>query len=69
MEINEASVKEVIDQWPQDTFSFEELYEKISGNYDSLKDILFSLLSEPKPIITQIFDPKAKSIRFVRGNQ
>lgn len=69
IKITKASVKEVIDQLPQDTFSFDELYEKISGNYDLLKDILFTLLSEPEPIITQIFDPKAKSIRFVRGNQ
>ncbi|MEL0590031.1 MAG: restriction endonuclease subunit S [Planktothrix rubescens PR222] len=69
IKITKASVKEVIDQWPQDTFSFDELYEKISGNYDLLKDILFILLSEPEPIITQIFDRKAKSIRFVRGNQ
>ncbi len=69
IKITEASVKEVIDQLPQDTFSFDELYEKISGNYDLIKDILFALLSEPEPMITQIFDPKAKSIRFVRGNQ
>ena len=67
--MTEESVKEVIRQLPSETFSFDELREKISGDYDSFKDILFILLSEIEPSIIQVFDQEAKAMRFVRGNK
>ena len=67
--MTEESVKEVIRQLPSETFSFDELREKISGDYDSFKDILFTLLSETEPSIIQVFDQEAKAMRFVRGNK
>jgi len=67
--ITEESVKEAICQLPKETFSFDELREKLSGDYDSLKDVLFTLLSEAEPSLIQVFDQDAKAMRFMRGNQ
>jgi len=66
--MTEESVKEVIRQLPKETFSFDELREKLSGDYDSLKDILFTLLSEAEPSLIQVFDQEAIAMRFMRGN-
>jgi len=67
--MTEKSVKEVIRQLPSETFSFDELREKISGDYDLFKDILFTLLSEAEPSLMQVFDQEAKAMRFVRGDK
>lgn len=60
------SVKEAIHQLPKDKFSFDELRENLPGDYDSLKDILFALLSESEPSLTQVFDREERAMRFVR---
>jgi len=65
----EESVKEVIYQLRTETFSFNELREKVPGDYDSFKDTLFTLLSEAEPILIQVFDQEAEAIRFVRGDK
>ena len=62
-------VKEVINQLPNNMFSFDELREKLAGDYDTLKDIVFELLSESKPSITQVFDETSQAMRFLRGNK
>ena len=60
------SVKKIIDELPSDAFSFENLHNKLSGDYDSFKDILFELLDEDEPSIEQMFDKQAKAIYFIR---
>jgi type I restriction enzyme S subunit len=60
------SVREAIQSFPEDEFSFDELREKISGDYEQLKSILFNLLSEKEPIIEQVFDPDTRSMLFIR---
>jgi len=67
--MTKESIKEVIRQLPSETFSFDELREKISGDYDSFKDIFFTLLSESEPSIIQVFDQKAEAIHFIRENK
>jgi len=67
--MTEESVKEAISQLPKDKFSFDELRENISGDYDSLKDILFALLSEAEPSLTQVFDRAEQTMRFVRAGK
>ena len=67
--MTKESVKEVIHQMPKDAFSFDELTEKLSGDYDSLKDILFTLLSEAEPSIMQVFNQEAEAMCFIRGNK
>jgi type I restriction enzyme, S subunit len=67
--LSRESVKEIINQLANDRFSFEELREEISGNYDLLKDIFFTLLDETDPIVEQVFDREDESIYFVRGSK
>jgi type I restriction enzyme, S subunit len=65
--LSQESVKEVIHQLPNAQFSFDQLREKVSGDYDLLKDILFTLLDETDPIVKQVFDQEAEKMCFVRG--
>lgn len=62
-------IKEIIGQLPEDTFLFNELQEKLSGEYDVLKDIIFALLDESKPSISQVFDQETKLMQFVRRDK
>jgi type I restriction enzyme S subunit len=67
--MSDESVKEVIRQLPKDTFSFDELREKLPDdeNYDLLKDILFDLLD--KADIRQVFDRESQAMRFIKGHK
>ncbi|MEG4343380.1 restriction endonuclease subunit S [Microcoleus sp. A003_D6] len=67
--MTEESVKEAIRQLPKDEFSFDELRDNLPGDYDSLKDILFALLSEAEPSLTQVFDREERAICFVRAGK
>jgi type I restriction enzyme, S subunit len=67
--MSKESVKEVIRQLPNGTFSFEELYEKIPLKYDDFKDILFTLLDEDEPSIMQVFDQEAQAMYFVKEHK
>ena len=67
--MNKETVKEVIKQLPNNMFSFDDLRDQLPGNYDELKDIVFALLSESEPSITQVFDETLRAMRFVRGNK
>lgn len=60
------SVKKVIQQFPKEMFSFDDLRKSLAGDYDLLKDIVFGLLGEAEPSIAQVFDQDAKAICFVR---
>jgi type I restriction enzyme S subunit len=63
--ITKESVKEVIRQLPKDRFSFDELYENFPSDYNLFKDILFDLLNETEPSLTQVFDQEEQAMRFV----
>ena len=71
--MSNESVKEAIPQLPDNTFSFNELHDelskKLTGDYDLLRDILFSLLDETEPSIMQTFDRETKAMRFIRRHQ
>ncbi|MBE8992628.1 restriction endonuclease subunit S [Nostoc sp. LEGE 12450] len=67
--MTKESVKEVIRQLPKDKFSFDELRENLTGDYDSLKDILFTLLSEAEPVLTQVFDQEERAMCFFRAGK
>jgi type I restriction enzyme S subunit len=69
IKMTKESVKEAIRQLPKDKFSFDELSEILTGDYDSLKDILFTLLSESEPILTQVFDHEERAMRFFRAGK
>jgi type I restriction enzyme, S subunit len=69
VKMTEDSVKEVIRKLPQDSFSFDELREKLAGDYDEIKDILFKLLADSNPSIKQVFDKTSQAVRFIRSGQ
>lgn len=67
--MTKESVREAIHQLPKDKFSFDELRENLTGDYDSLKDILFALLSEAEPILRQVFDQEERVMCFFRAGK
>lgn len=67
--LSKKTVRDVILALPEKVFEFEDLRGKVSGDYDSLRDILFDLLSEHDSIINQFFDGEAKIMKFSRRNQ
>lgn len=69
IKMTKESVREAIHQLPKDKFSFDELRENLTGDYDSLKDILFALLNETKPILTQVFDQEERAMCFFRAGK
>ncbi len=60
------SIKAAILNLKTDRFSFDELRAQVSGEYESLKAVLFELLEEPSPVVRQVFDKKAKAMHLVR---
>ncbi|MGP1384918.1 MAG: restriction endonuclease subunit S [Thainema sp.] len=67
--ITEDYVKEVISQLPKEVFSFDNLRERLSGDYDLIKDILFALLETPDSCIVQVFNQEAQTMQFVRSDK
>ncbi len=67
--VTKETVKKVIDQFPQERFSFDELRKKAPADYEALKEVLFTLLSETEPYLKQVFDQDAKAMRFIRSHR
>lgn len=59
---NTDTVKAIIQQMPLKRFSFDELRSQVTTDYESLKDIVFALLSESEPLLRQVFDEKAQAM-------
>ncbi len=66
MKVNIESIRKVIEQFPKDIFTFDELRSKVSTDYDTLKEILFTLLEGENPPLKQIFDEATLQIQFIR---
>ena len=66
--MDKARVLEVIKAMPENIFAFNDLHAKLPGDYDALKDIIFTLLDDPESGIVQVFDTHAKAMRFQRRN-
>ncbi len=47
-----------------DTFTFDELRERVGIDYDALRDGVFALLEDPKSGLVQVFDKKTKSMHL-----
>jgi len=58
------SVRELLNKLQQDYFTFDELRSQVVADYETLKDIIFSLLNDKKPCIKQVFDKETHSMRF-----
>jgi len=69
--MSSEAVKKEIFNLPNDKFSFDELHnhlhKQLLGDYDALKEILFTLLDEqPESIIAQRFDSEVEEMCFTR---
>ena len=62
--IDKESVKAAILKLKNDRFSFDELRNLLTGDYESLKTALFELLEEPSPVVRQVFNKKLMAIQF-----
>ena len=60
------TLKEIIHGLPTDQFAFDDLRGQVSADYETLKDVVFALLSEAPASIRQVFDTEAKTMRLVR---
>lgn len=58
------SVKAIIQKMPQVRFSFDELSNQVSADYETTKNIVFALLSESDPLLRQVFDKEAQAMCF-----
>lgn len=65
-QVSTDSVRELLLELPQDSFTFDELRKDVATDYETLKDIIFTLLSEATPSIRQVFDPATQAMRFER---
>ncbi|MBI5557229.1 MAG: restriction endonuclease subunit S [Deltaproteobacteria bacterium] len=64
--ITEEAVKAIIARLPTPSFSFDDLRSQVSGDYETLKDVIFNLLTDPTSGITQVFDVQMSEMRFQR---
>jgi type I restriction enzyme S subunit len=60
------ALKEIIRDLPTDQFTFDDLRRQVSADYETLKDMVFTLLSEAPASVKQVFDTDAKTMRLVR---
>ncbi len=60
--ITVETLEEMIRQLPNDLFTFDEIRDVVTTDYETLRDCLFELLNESK--IEQIFDQKTNSMHF-----
>ena len=60
------TLKEIIRALPTDQFTFDDLRRQVSADYETLKDLVFDLLSEAPAILKQVFDMEDKTMRLVR---
>lgn len=56
--------EEIVDQWPETGWSFEELRGMVPGRYDELRDLVFEAIE--KGLIRQRFDAKQRAMILVR---
>jgi type I restriction enzyme S subunit len=63
---NKESVLAAVAKMKSAEFSFDELREAVTGDYESLKEIVFELLQESDPTLTQRFDEDASEMKLVR---
>ena len=66
VKVSTESIREVVEQFPSDTFTFEQLRDKVATDYDTLKELVFTLLGSENPPFTQAFDESSRQIQFVR---
>ncbi|MGV3557270.1 restriction endonuclease subunit S [Larkinella arboricola] len=65
-ELSPETVLESIRLLPDEQFTFDELRSQIAADYDTLKEVVFTLLLEKQPALKQVFDPERQAMKFIR---
>ena len=60
------TLKEIIRGLPTDQFTFDDLRGHVATDYETLKAMVFALLSEAPASVKQVFDTEANTMRLVR---
>lgn len=63
------SARETILSIPGERISFDDLRAHLETDYETLREIIFGLLDEPNPVISQVFDLETRSIVFSRSEK
>ncbi len=63
---NKESVLAAVAKMKSAEFSFDDLREAVPGDYESLKEIVFELLQQSDPTLTQRFDEDTSEMKLVR---
>jgi len=64
--LSQDTVRKAILGYPKKEFSFSDLRTVAPSDYESLKNILFQLLAEKKPVARQVFNAKTRAMQFQR---
>ena len=64
-----TNLADIVNQMVEDSFTFEQLSSKAALDYENLKTELFALLADTGSGLTQVFDPKAKTMKFMRARK
>jgi len=60
------TLKAAIQGMSMSSFTSDQLRASVATEYEHFKDVLFSLLDESQPIVTQTFDPISHSVMLTR---
>ena len=60
------AVRSLIQQMPADRFTFDDLRKRLPSDYETLKDILFTLLGDSNSGLKQVFDSSAHALYLLR---
>lgn len=60
------ALREIISGLPANEFTFDDLRGQASADYETLKDLVFALLSEAPANVEQVFNTEAKAMRLAR---
>jgi type I restriction enzyme S subunit len=58
-----------ISNWPPEGLTFEEVRQRVTGDYDSVQRALFELLDGASPVLSQEFDRDSRVMRIRKSNQ
>jgi len=67
--ITRDNVTKWVSDYKESSFTFEEIQKAFQGDYDQLKDCIFDMLSEDKPLFSQVFDQGTDAIKFVKEDK
>ena len=66
--ITPDSLKQSIRQIPSERFTFDQIRDRIPGDYESLRGALFGLLLDAEPVLRQVYDENTRELVFERTN-